>query len=178
MVRTAYLNRINDSALGRWITSCTYQQMIALLGILLVLNLGVACSATKPATIVAYVNLAVDTAVALAVVIPALGPTVPFLRVAQAGLAGWQPGMPIGANVIAALQSALAQAEQSFPGITPALQAAISILIAAIVAALTIAGKLPAPSSKMKAGRYSGMSANHLREEFNKNAAAAGVKPI
>lgn len=153
----------------------TYKQWLVLMVIPLMLTMTVACNQT---TIVTYVTLAVDTAAALTPLIPALAPIAPYLQIAQAGLASWKPGQPIGKDVISALQAALAQAEKTFPGITPAQQAEISILATALITALTIAGVIPAANAKMRSGRYSGMSPTQLRQEFNKQAAAAGAHTI
>jgi len=151
-----------------------YSIVLSLLLCMGLLTFSTGCT-KSPANLVAYVNLAVDTAAALAPLIPGLAPIVPYLQVAQAGLAGWQPGMPVSANVIAALQSALAQAEQSF-NISPALKAELAILIAALITALQLAGVTTA--AKAPVNPYAGRSANWLRNKFNEQAAAAGVKTI
>ena len=160
-----------------FVRKATYKKWLALMAVPLILTFTVACPANSQ-TIVTYVTLAVDTAAAIVPLIPGLAPISPFLQVAASGLSGWKAGQPISQNVKDALQAALAQAEKTFPGITPAQQTEIGILVAAIVSALTMAGVLKVSEAKMKAGRYSGMSPDALRKEFNKNAAAAGVATI
>src|ERR1039458_1017136 len=144
-----YLNPLKDkkrrSIMIKFVQKATYKQWLALMIVPLFLTMTVACNQQ---TIVTYVTLAVDTAAALTPLIPALAPISPYLQIATAGLSGWKAGQPIPQNVVAALQAALAQAEKSIPGITPAQQAEIGILVTAILGALTIAGVIPASDRK------------------------------
>lgn len=134
-------------------------------------------SQTSQQKAVAYVELAINTTEALIPVVPQLAGAKPFLDTALAGVKAWQPGQPIPQNAVAALQSALAQAEQSFSGLSAAQEAAIGILVATIISALQIAGVVTV--SRMKtANDYVGKSPAQLKKAFNDNAKAAGVHTI
>lgn len=154
------------------------QSWVSAFCIPLVLMMMTACPAqTTQQRAVAYVELAVNTTEALIPVIPALAGAKPFLDTALAGVKAWVPGQPIPSNVVTALQAALAQAEQSFTGLTPAQETLISILVATIISALQLAGVTTA-SRRATASQYVGKSPEQLKKAFNQNAKAAGVNTI